>query len=61
VGGAYAFSCLEERGLNYFGRCENMQIFHQGEENEESHLTTTSFNFKYENKFMIIFEFFFLW
>jgi hypothetical protein len=61
VGEAYAFFCLKGRGLNYFGRWESMQIFHRGEESEESHLIATSLNFKYENKFIIILEFFFLW
>ncbi len=61
VGKAYVFFCLKGRELNYFGRWENMQIFHWGEQSEESHLIATSFNFKYENKFMIIFEHFFLW
>lgn len=37
VGKAYSFFCLKGRELNYFGRWENMQIFHWGEESEESH------------------------
>jgi hypothetical protein len=39
VGETYAFFLKKGKRLNYFGRWENMQIFHQS---EESHLIAYS-------------------